>query len=77
MSSLQALAGVDYAESRQHELRKSRIVMVDGNLTANSETTEGGSSSRVLNQGYWGFASTPAMDEAAAKRVARKAMQNA
>ena len=77
MSSLQALTGVDYAESRQHELRKSRIVMVDGNLIANSETTEGGSSSRVFNQGYWGFASTPAIDEAAAKRVARKAMQNA
>ena len=77
MSSLQALTGVDYAESRQHELRKSRIVMVDGNLTTNSETTEGGSSSRVLNQGYWGFASTPAMDEAAAKRVATKAMENA
>ncbi|SVB51624.1 uncharacterized protein METZ01_LOCUS204478, partial [marine metagenome] len=36
MSSLQTLTGVDYAESRQHELRKSRIVMIDGNLTANS-----------------------------------------
>ena len=72
-----APAGVDYAESRLHELRKTRMVMVDGNLTANSETTEGGSSARVFDKGYWGFASTPAMDDEAVQKVAKKATENA
>lgn len=69
--------GVDYAESRLHELRKTRTVMIDGNLTANSETTEGGSSARVFNKGYWGFASTPSMSDESVAKVARKAADNA
>lgn len=77
MGSMTTPGGVDYAESRQHELRKTRLVMVDGNLTANAETSEGGSSARVFNKGYWGFASTPAMHESAANRVAKKAVDNA
>ena len=77
MGALIAPGGVNYAESRQHELRKTRIVMVDGNLTSNSETTEGGSSARVFNKGYWGFASTPAMDGDGARKVAKKAVENA
>lgn len=77
MSKPIAPAGVDYAESRQHELHKTRIVMIDGNLTANTESTEGGSSARVFNKGYWGFASAPAMDDATASRVAAKAVENA
>ncbi len=72
-----APAGVDYAESRQHELKKTHITMVDGNLTTNSETTEGGSSVRVFNKGYWGFASTPAMDAAAVQKIAQQAANNA
>ena len=77
MAAFEAPSGVDYAESRQHELRKTRIVMVDGNVTANAETTEGGNSARVFDKGYWGFASTPAMDDEAARRVAKKAADNA
>ncbi|MEX0943799.1 MAG: TldD/PmbA family protein [Pseudomonadales bacterium] len=70
-------AGVEYSETRQHEVRKTRIVMIDGNLTSNAETTEGGTSARVFNNGYWGFASVPAMDQASANRVAKKAAENA
>lgn len=77
MTTPLAPAGVDYSESRQHELRKTRIVMVDGNLTANTESTEGGSSARVFNKGYWGFASAPAMDDDTVARVAKKAVDNA
>ena len=69
--------GVDYAEFREHEVRKVRKVMIDGNLTANTETSEGGVSARVYNQGYWGFASVPAMDAASRDKVARKATENA
>jgi TldD protein len=75
--SSQPPTGVDYSETRQHEVRKTRMVMVDGNLTANSETSEGGTSSRVFNNGYWGFASTPAMDNKSVARVAKKAADNA
>lgn len=77
MTRIVAPAGVDYAESRQHEVRKTRMVMIDGNLTANAETSEGGSSARVFDKGYWGFASAPAMDGETAGRVAQKAADNA
>ena len=48
-----------YTELRRHELRKTRIVMVDGHLTTNSRTSEGGTSARAYRDGYWGFASAP------------------
>jgi TldD protein len=66
-----------YAETRRHELRKTRMLMIDGSLAVNSRTVEQGASARVYRGGYWGFASTPATDEAAARRVADKAAQNA
>lgn len=74
---LRAPAGVDYSEMRQHELRKTRIVMIDGNITSNSESTQGGTSARVFNKGYWGFASVPAMDKASTDKVVKKAADNA
>lgn len=70
-------AGVEYAELREHEIRKVRKIMIDGNLTANGETSEGGVSARVYNQGYWGFASIPAMDAESREKVSRKAVKNA
>lgn len=76
-AQLAAPSGVDYAESRQHEVWKTRMVMIDGNLTANSETAEGGFSARVFNKGYWGFASAPAMDAATVNKVSKKATDNA
>jgi len=78
--SLQAppwLAGLGYSELRRHELRKSRMMMVDGSLTQNTRVSEGGTSARVYRDGYWGFASTPATSAAAAEKVAHRAGQNA
>jgi TldD protein len=49
----------DYWETRQHELRKARIVMMDGRVTTNASTVEAGASARVRRGGYWGFASSP------------------
>ncbi len=49
----------NYREQRHHEVRKTRIVMVDGNIAVNSRTVEGGASARVFDRGYWGFASAP------------------
>ena len=76
-NQLTAPTGAGYGETRQHEVRKNRMVMIDGSLTANSATSEGGTSARVFNKGYWGFASVPAMDKASAEKVARKAADNA
>lgn len=77
VTTIAVATGGDYAEARQHEVRKARMVMIDGNLTANTETTEGGSSARVFSKGYWGFASAPAMDGETADRLAEKATDNA
>ena len=55
-----------YAETRRHELRKTRMLMIDGNLAVNSRTVEGGVSARVYDGGYWGFASAPGADDASA-----------
>jgi len=70
-------APADYSEIRQHELRKSRLVMVDGNVTLNSRTDEGGTSARLYRGGYWGFAAVPGAEEASAARVLDQAVRNA
>jgi len=66
-----------YAETRQHEVHKMRMMMVDGNLTTNARTTESGVSARALRDGYWGFAAAPVADAATLQRVENKAMSNA
>lgn len=75
-SYLDAPAGVEYSEMRQHEKRINRMAMVDGNLVANTQTSEGGLSARVFDNGYWGFASTPSMDASSADRMRKKAVDN-
>lgn len=47
-----------YTESRQHELRRRRLLMIDGNLAVNACNVDAGQSVRVYEHGYWGFAST-------------------
>jgi TldD protein len=64
-----------YTETRHHELRKTRLQMVDGNLILNQRQSEGGLSSRVYEGGYWGFASAPQGDPAALQQQARRNAQ--
>ncbi|MES2786273.1 MAG: TldD/PmbA family protein [Pseudomonadota bacterium] len=66
-----------YLETRRHELRKRRILMVDGNLTQNAQTVEAGASARVYHDGYWGFASTNDTSPAGIERITAQARQNA
>lgn len=75
-TELQAPTGSAYSEIRQHELRKTRLMMIDGNLSLNSRTAEGGVSARVYHDGYWGFASAPQAADSAQKVIA-KARANA
>jgi TldD protein len=62
-----------YLESRHHELRKTRMAMFDGNLTANLRSVQAGVSARAYRDGYWGFAS--ATDDM--PLVQRQALENA
>ena len=66
-----------YSELRRHELRKSRMVMVDGNLVTNGRSVEAGASARVYDGGYWGFASTSDTNADKVRGVADLARRNA
>ncbi|ASP39007.1 peptidase [Bacterioplanes sanyensis] len=65
----------DYNETRFHELRKRRLVMVDGNLVSNDSTHSVGHSARVFQHGYWGFASST--QPSAANELSNLALANA
>jgi TldD protein len=77
LSAPALVAGLQYSELRRHEMRKSRILMIDGSLTQNSRSSEAGTSARVYRDGYWGFASVPGHGDAAAEQVSRQAAANA
>ena len=64
-------------ETRHHELRKSRLTMVDGHLTGNLRSVTAGVSARAYADGYWGFASAPADSTQARDRVRAQALANA
>lgn len=66
-----------YLETRRHELRKTRLSMLDGNLTGNVRAVQAGLSARAYAGGYWGFASSPSDDAAAMNRVRQVARENA
>jgi TldD protein len=65
-----------YLETRRHELRKRRLLMVDGNLTLNSQTMDSGASARAYQGGYWGFASTNDATAAGIERATNDARRN-
>ena len=65
----------EYNEFRQHELRKRRLVMIDGSLMANDSTHLVGQSARVYQNGYWGFASSS--EPAGADELGNLALANA
>ena len=46
-------------ESRHHELRRTRMQMIDAALVTNLRSCEAGRSARVNSGGYWGLASAP------------------
>jgi TldD protein len=66
-----------YSETRRHELRKSLLLMVDGNLVSNARTVEAGASARVYEGGYWGFASTSDTSPEKVREVSDLARRNA
>ena len=76
--TMTAIASRHELETREHELRKTRMLMVDGNLTLNLRTVERGVSARAYVDGYWGFGSQPLAGGAGDRdRVQRQALSNA
>ena len=66
-----------HLETRHHELRKTRLTMVDGHLTGNLRSVQAGVSARAYLDGYWGFASAPAGGGDVAAQVQQQARANA
>ena len=66
-----------YFELRQHEVRRSRLLMIDGNVVTNSRVHEAGTSARSYRGGYWGFASVVGMSSADRARAIGMARANA
>jgi TldD protein len=66
-----------YLETRSHELRKRRLIMVDGALTTNTESAESGASVRVNEAGYWGFAASSDSAAATVAKLTEQARRNA
>lgn len=77
--NLRAYAGslTGYTELRAHENCRSRIMLVNGSMTANSSSTSSGISARVLVGGSWGMASSPSFEDAAIRDTLRDAAGNA
>ncbi len=69
------VGSTSYVETRRHELRKTRLVMIDGQLAVNTRSSEGGVSARAYEGGYWGLAAAPDGDPAELQRRARRNAQ--
>lgn len=66
-----------YTELRLQENRNTILALMDGNLVRNEKTTTSGVSARSFNNGYWGFASDPEVNDNTIERVLEVAEKNA
>ncbi|MCM1540949.1 MAG: TldD/PmbA family protein [Blautia sp.] len=66
-----------HTELRAQENRNRRIVLTQGNLTANSRSEISGVSARVYQNGVYGFSSMAECSSSAAETVLRAAAENA
>ncbi len=66
-----------YSELRLHENRNTNVMLMNGNLVGNENSSSGGLSARVYKNGAWGFASSPGAELDTAKKVMAAASRNA
>ncbi len=66
-----------YTELRVQENRSRQVVMVNGDMMANTSSTRGGVSARVWRKGMWGFASDAGTNSEVIARVIDSATRNA
>lgn len=67
----------DYTELRVQENRSNRIVLLNGDVVNNSNSSNSGVSARVFKNGLWGFSSSPSIDEESIKSVVEASTKNA
>jgi len=67
----------DYTELRAQVNTTRRVVLVSGNMTSNSQESEGGVSARVYRGGTFGFASAASYTDEGVKNVLSAATDNA
>jgi len=65
-----------YTELRMQENRNNHISMVNGDVMGNSVSSSSGVSSRVYNDGNWGFSSSPDLSDSAVEYVVKNASDN-
>jgi TldD protein len=66
--------GATYADARVHQRRTSRVVTREDHVVSVSDDETYGVGVRVIADGAWGFASSSAVDDAAAAEAARRAV---
>lgn len=66
-----------YTELRLHENRLLSIALLNGDLVANSQDTNGGVSARVFDKGAWGFSSNPNATNDSIENTIQAATRNA
>lgn len=66
-----------YTELRLHENTSMQIAMLNGDVVANTRDTSGGVSSRVFDQGAWGFSSNANMTNDSIESTIQAATKNA
>ena len=66
-----------YTELRLQRNRSTQIALLNGDVVANTQTSDGGVSARVFKDGVWGFASRPQIDNDAVIATVDEATRNA
>ena len=66
-----------YTELRLHENRVMQIALLNGDIVANTQDTNGGVSARVFDQGAWGFSSNPNATNDSIEATIQAATKNA
>ncbi len=66
-----------YTELRVQENRNIQVSVVNGTIMGNTRASISGVSARVFNNGYWGFASHPLINDVEIRKVIATAADNA
>ena len=75
--SLPSHGGAPYMEARLQDNRTSRMVLLNGDLITNSQSSQSGASARCWDRGQWGFASSADLSARTLGRLVTSARDNA
>ena len=75
--SLPSLGGAPYTEARLQDNRSRRLVLLNGDLITNSQSSQSGASVRCWDGGQWGFASSADLSAGTVGKLVANARKNA